>query len=77
MNHRPDFDHSPKTLAARSSGTAEVALLWSRRTNRAAVAVEDAASGDYFELVVGPGDNPLDVFDHPYAYAATRLRPAA
>ncbi|HEY6960528.1 MAG TPA: hypothetical protein VI408_01425 [Gaiellaceae bacterium] len=66
------FDHTPKLLALRRSGTVDVALFWSRRRHRAAVAVEDEATGERFELPVEPGDNPLDLFEHPYAYAFAR-----
>jgi hypothetical protein len=76
MTGKISFDHTPKLLALRHSGTADVGLYWSRRAHRAAVAVEDEATGECFELPVEPGDNPLDLFDHPYAYAAERhLRP--
>ncbi len=66
------FDHSPKMLDLRRSGTTEVALFWSKRTGRAAVAVEDEATGDHFELLIDPEDDALDLFNHPYAYAAAR-----
>ena len=72
MNRQLSFDRTPKLLLSRRSGTTEVALLWSRRTHRAAVAVDDDATGSHFELDVGPEDDPLDLFDHPYAYAAAR-----
>jgi hypothetical protein len=66
------YDPSPKELASRHAGTTEVALLWSERAHRASVAVQDEASGEHFELEVGEHDHPLDIFDHPYAYAAAR-----
>ena len=72
MNHRLSFDHTPKELASRHSGTTEVALLWSRRRHRAAVAVLDEETGDYFELSIGEHDDPLELFNHPFAYAASR-----
>ncbi|HEX7527155.1 MAG TPA: hypothetical protein VF327_12655 [Gaiellaceae bacterium] len=72
MTRTLSFDHTPKELALRRTGTFEVALLWSRRTHRAAVKLEDEATGVTFELAVGEADDPLDVFDHPYAYAAAR-----
>jgi hypothetical protein len=52
-----------------------VALLWSPGSGRVTVAVEDAKTGDAFEVPVGSGERALDVFHHPYAYAAAR--PAA
>jgi hypothetical protein len=72
MTTRLTFDHTPKLLASRHSGTADIALFWSRRTHRAAVAVDDEATGERFELPVEPGDNALDLFEHPYAYASLR-----
>lgn len=77
MIRRLSFDHTPKELASRFSGTADVVLFWSKRTHRAAVAVEDKATGDHFELLVRADDDPLDLFEHPYAYAASRGRKAA
>jgi hypothetical protein len=58
-------------LASRASGSLNVALLWMRETDVFAVCVDDAATGDRFELVVDDGD-ALDVYYHPYAYAALR-----
>lgn len=77
MNRQLSFDHTPKLLLSRRSGTTEVALFWSRRMHRAAVAVDDEATGAHFELDVGPADDPLDLFEHPYAYAAARGKLAA
>jgi hypothetical protein len=75
MTRRLSFDHTPKLLADRRSGTAEVALFWSRRTDRAAVTVDDEASGDHFELLVPEGGNALDLYRHVFAYLPAR--PAA
>ena len=72
MTRTLSFDHTPKELALRRSGTCEVALFWSRRTHRAAVKLEDDATGMTLELPLAETDDPLDVFDHPYAYAAAR-----
>jgi hypothetical protein len=58
-------------LASRASNGIEVALLWNRRSNELRVCVTDTHSGVYFELAAGR-DNALDVFHHPYAYAASR-----
>lgn len=75
MTTRLSFDHTPKLLALRHSGTADIALFWSKRRHRAAVYVEDEGTGEHFELPVEPGENPLDVYEHPYAYASNRNRP--
>ena len=48
------------------------ALFWSKRKHRAAVAVDDEATGDHFELEINPEDDPLDLYNHPYPYAAVR-----
>jgi hypothetical protein len=72
MTNRLSFDHTPKLLALRHSGTADIALFWSKRTHQAAVAVDDPATGEHFELLVAPGQNPLELYRHPFAYASTR-----
>jgi hypothetical protein len=56
-------------LAHRATDGVEVTLFWNRITNRLTVVVDDARSGDLFELVV-TAQNALDAFNHPYAYAA-------
>jgi hypothetical protein len=56
-------------LDHRSADGIEVSLLWSRNTNQLKVAVEDSRSGQSFE-VHAPADRALDVFRHPFAYAA-------
>ena len=56
-------------LHHRSADGIEVALLWSRLTNRLMVAVADSRSGESFE-VDAPAEKALDVFRHPFAYAA-------
>jgi hypothetical protein len=73
--HRLTFDANPKELASRETGLGEVVLLWSRRSNRAAVVVEDDATGAVSEMEVGEGENALDVFEHALAYLPIRSRP--
>jgi hypothetical protein len=58
-------------LARRESGSLHVALVWKREIDLFTVSVNDTGTGDYFELVVERG-NALDVYYHPYAYAALR-----
>ncbi|MFL5944937.1 MAG: hypothetical protein ACJ74C_05805 [Gaiellaceae bacterium] len=58
-------------LAARDNGTLHVALLWERETDVLVVVVDDSATGDSFQLVVDES-NALDIYHHPYAYAAMR-----
>jgi hypothetical protein len=61
-----------KELAVRAADGVEVALLWHTREGLLSVLVNDSRTQDSFELVLGDGDDPLDVFHHPYAYAALR-----
>jgi hypothetical protein len=56
-------------LHHRSADGIEVSLLWSRVTSALTVAVEDSRSGVSFE-VPAPADKALEVFEHPFAYAA-------
>ena len=56
-------------LDHRSADGIEVSLLWSRATNRLLVAVDDSRSGESFK-VPAPAEKALDVFRHPFAYAA-------
>ena len=58
-------------LDSRMSGGLEVTLLWNRRSDELTVCVRDSHTGSYFELHA-ERDNALDVFHHPYAYAAAR-----
>jgi hypothetical protein len=58
-------------LASRESNGIRVSLMWSRAGNDVKVAVYDAATDSAFELEVGTA-SPLDVFNHPFAYAAFR-----
>jgi hypothetical protein len=48
----------------------EVRLLWSQNDGRVTVAVTDTKTGEAFELPVRDGERALEVFHHPYAYAA-------
>jgi hypothetical protein len=61
----------PSELASREGDGIVVSLWWSRTTNACTVAVTDARSGQSFDVPVAD-DNPMDVFHHPFAYAAAR-----
>ena len=61
-----------RELAYRESDGLEVVLLWRTGDNRLTVSVWDAKTGDAFELPVEPREKALDVFHHPYPYAASR-----
>jgi hypothetical protein len=65
-------DHATRELARRAGDGIEVALLWRASDDRVSVAVSDASTGSAFELVVEAGERPLDLFHHPFAYAAAR-----
>jgi hypothetical protein len=49
-----------------------VTLVWNRATDRLSVLVSDERTGEAFALQVTNGENALDVFHHPFAYAAFR-----
>jgi len=50
-------------------------LLWSRRRHRAAVVVDEDATGELVELDIRDRDNPLEFYQHPYAYLPARGHP--
>lgn len=59
-------------LDQRSHDRIDVRLLWRERDNQVIVAVADEKTGERFEIEVREGERALDVFHHPYAYAAWR-----
>ena len=59
-------------LDRRSSDRIDVALLWHERDDRVLVAVADGRTGARFEIEVREDERALDVFHHPFAYAAWR-----
>ena len=61
-------DSDLRELDHRSSDGVHVTLLWSTRTNRVFVSVEDARTGSSLHFGATPAD-ALDAFHHPYAYA--------
>lgn len=67
-----ELSHHMQELHSRIADGIHVRLLWSGRDDRVTVAVDDAKTGDAFTLEVQKGWRPLDVFHHPYAYAALR-----
>jgi hypothetical protein len=58
-------------LAHRESGSMQIALLWSKEDATLTVSVVGCCEADSFELEAGES-SALDVFYHPYAYAALR-----
>ena len=67
-----DFREGISELSSRSENGVYVALLWRQRDNTAIVVVVDHHNDDAFLLDVRENDNALDMFHHPYAYAAHR-----
>jgi hypothetical protein len=59
-----------RELDSRYSDGVYVQLLWDPGDGQVSVFVEDGRTGDAFELPVPDGSLALDVFRHPYAYAA-------
>jgi hypothetical protein len=64
--------NSVRELDQRATDGLEVTLLWDSERDVASVEVVDTKTGEEFEIAVGENDNALDVFNHPYAYAARR-----
>ncbi len=63
--------HSPRELNSRINDGILVRLLWCETDGSLAVAVDDRRTGDSFTIPVREGQSALDVFHHPYAYAAS------
>jgi hypothetical protein len=63
----------PRELDSRSSDGIHVQLLWHPRDGHVSVAVNDTKTGEAFELDVRHGQQASDVYQHPYAYAATNV----
>ena len=59
-------------LARRTNAGIRATLFWAADTNTVAVFVRDDGTQGKFELIVEPDVNPIDVYEHPYAYAAWR-----
>jgi hypothetical protein len=64
-----EFEDITCELDYRASDGVEVWLLWRRADGTVHVRVDDAKSGEQFEVVVD-GEQALDAFHHPFAYAA-------
>jgi hypothetical protein len=66
-----------RELDRRVSDGIEVRLLWRPYDEAVLVAVSDARTDESFAIEVREGEKPLDVFKHPFAYAASRPKLAA
>jgi len=61
---------SIRELDCRWTNGIQVRLLWCEFDGRVSVAVVDTTSQESFRIDVPDGERPLDVFYHPFAYAA-------
>ncbi len=61
---------STRELDTRTNDGIQIRLLWCEGDGRLSVTVLDTKTGASFSLDVREGERPLDVFHHPYAYAA-------
>ena len=59
-----------RELDSRTRDGIEVRLLWCQTDGHVTVAVTDTKTGEAFELPLREGERALEVFHHPYAYAA-------
>lgn len=74
MTHKLTTDLRQRELAYRAGDGLEVTLFWRKADDRLTVVVSDSRTGDSFALAAA-SDNALDVFYHPYAYAASHQSP--
>ena len=63
---------SIRELDSRLASGVQVRLLWRKVDDQLWVAVLDPRTGHGFCIRVREDERPLDVFNHPYAYAALR-----
>jgi hypothetical protein len=73
---------SIRELDSHTNDGIHVRLLWRKHDGRLWVDVVDPKAGEAFTVDVHDGERPLEVFHHPYAYAAHHgsppdARPAA
>ena len=59
-----------RELDSRISDGIYVGLLWHPDNGRVSITVDDAQTREAFELGVREGERALDLYHHPYAYAA-------
>ena len=59
-----------RELNSRVNEGMRVRLIWSERDDQTFVVVTDIRGGETFSVQVSAGEHALDVFHHPYAYAA-------
>jgi hypothetical protein len=61
-----------RELDSRISDGIHVRLLWHSADGHVSAAVDDTKAGEAFELRVDDRDRAMEVFHHPFAYAARR-----
>jgi hypothetical protein len=59
-----------RELDHRCNDGIDVRLLWRQHDDRVVVAVDDAKTGSHFSIEVPVRGDAMDVFQHPFAYAA-------
>jgi hypothetical protein len=59
-----------RELDHRSNDRIDVRLLWRERDDRLIVTVADGKTGERFSVDVPEDESAVDVFHHPFAYAA-------
>jgi hypothetical protein len=61
---------SMRELDGRQANGMDVRLLWHEADGSVFVAVDDHRTGEAFAVEVQQDERPLEVFNHPYVYAA-------
>ncbi len=61
-----------RELNSRTSGGLVVRLLWSEHDDQLFVSVWDSQDEEAFAIELRPGENPLEVFLHPFSYGDGR-----
>lgn len=61
---------SIRELDTRVNDGIHVRLLWCERDRQVSVAVTDTKTGEAFSIEIRDGERAMDVFHHPYAFAA-------
>jgi hypothetical protein len=61
-----------RELDHRTSDGIDVWLLWREHDNKVLVSVSDDKTGERFTIEVPEDERPLEVFHHPFAFAATQ-----
>jgi hypothetical protein len=66
------MSHTENTIELdhRTTDGIDVRLLWHPDVDRVTVTARDVRSGETLEIAVRDSERALDVFHHPYAYAA-------